>query len=65
MKSFYKYLLKENIFENNPTHLISNPKIEKKLPKFLYYNELEKILEIPDRTTLFGMRDLTILETFY
>lgn len=65
LKSFYKYLLKENIVDSNPTHLISNPKMEKKLPKFLYYNELEKILEIPDRTTLFGMRDLTILETFY
>lgn len=65
LKSFYKYLLKENIVKSNPTHLISNPKLEKKLPKFLYYNELEKIMEIPDRTTLFGMRDLTILETFY
>lgn len=65
LKSLYKYLLKENIVETNPTHLISNPKIEKKLPKFLYYNELEKLLEVPDKNTLFGMRDLTIIETFY
>ena len=65
LKSFYKYLLKEDIVKTNPTHLISNPKIEKKLPKFLYYNELEKLFAIPDQTTLFGMRDLTIIETFY
>lgn len=65
LKSLYKYLLKEDIVKNNPMNLISNPKIEKKLPKFLYYNELEKLFEVPDKTTVFGMRDLTILETFY
>ena len=65
LRSLYKYLLKENIVSNNPLVLVSNPKLDQKLPKFLYYDELEKILSIPDKTTLFGMRDLTILETFY
>ena len=65
LKSFYKYLLKENIIKSNPLNLISNPKIKKTLPKFLYSSELEKLFTIPDQSTIFGMRDLTILETFY
>ena len=65
LRSLYKYLLKEKIVANNPLTLVSNPKLDQKLPKFLYYDELEKILSIPDKNTLFGMRDLTILETFY
>jgi len=65
LRSLFKYLIKEDLIEKNPMTLISNPKLDKKLPKFLYYDELEKILSIPDRNTILGMRDLTILETFY
>lgn len=65
LRSFFKYLLKEELINKNPMNLITNPKLDKKLPQFLYYDELEKILSVPDKTTLFGMRDLTILETFY
>lgn len=65
LRSFFKYLLKENIIKNNPMILISNPKLDKKLPKYLYYEEMEKILSIPDRSTPLGMRDLTILEMLY
>lgn len=65
LRSFYKYLIKEDIIKNNPMNLISNPKLDQNLPKFLYYDELEKILNIPDKTTLMGSRDATILETFY
>lgn len=65
LRSFFKYLIKENIITNNPMTLISNPKLDKKLPKYLYYEEMEKILSIPDKTTPLGMRDLTILELLY
>ena len=65
LRSFFKYLLKEEKITKNPMNLITNPKLDKKLPKFLYYDELEKILSVPDKNTVLGMRDLTILETFY
>lgn len=65
LRSFFKYLAKEKKITNNPMTLISNPKLDKKLPKYLYYEELEKILSIPDKTTILGMRDLTILELLY
>ena len=65
LRSFFKYLMKETIITNNPMTLISNPKLDKKLPKYLYYEEMEKILEIPDKTNVLGMRDFTILELLY
>lgn len=65
LKSFFKYLKKNNIIETNPMNLIKTPKLDKKLPKFLNYDDLEKILSIPDTTTLLGKRDILILELLY
>lgn len=65
LKSFYKYLIKKNIVKKNPMNLIKTPKIEKKLPKFLYYDELEQILAIPDKNTTLGLRDALLLEMLY
>ncbi|MDD3453570.1 MAG: tyrosine recombinase XerC [Bacilli bacterium] len=65
LKSFYKYLMKKHKIETNPMNLIKTPKLEKKLPKFLYYDELEQILSIPDINTTLGLRDALILEMFY
>lgn len=65
LRSFYKYLLEENIIKKNPMILISNPKLDKKLPNFLYYDELEILLNIPDKDTTLGLRDALILELLY
>lgn len=65
LRSLFKYLLKENKIKNNPMILISNPKLDKKLPKYLYYDQMEQILSIPDKNTPLGMRDLTLLELLY
>lgn len=65
LRSFYKYLVNENIIKKNPMILISNPKLDKKLPNFLYYDELEILLNIPDKETILGLRDALILELLY
>lgn len=65
LRSLYRYLNENNIIDNNPMLLISNPKLEKKLPNFLYYDELEILLNIPDKTTILGLRDAFILELLY
>lgn len=65
LKSFFKYLKRNNIVETNPMNLIKTPKLDKKLPKFLNYDDLEKILNIPDTTTFLGKRDALILELLY
>lgn len=65
LKSFYKYLTKIKKIETNPMILIKTPKLDKRLPKFLNYDDLEKILSIPDTTTFLGKRDALILELLY
>lgn len=65
MRSFFKYLKVENIITNNPMTLISNPKLGKKLPKYLTINEVETILNVPDMNDKVGIRDAFILELLY
>ena len=65
LKSFFKYLKKENIIKDNPCTLISNPKLEKKLPKFLNFEDTEKLLNAFDNNNYIGIRNTLILEMLY
>lgn len=65
LRSFFKFLLANNYIKTNPMILITNPKIAKKLPNFLYYSDLEKILDVPDQTSVVGIRDELIIELLY
>ena len=65
LKSYFKYLESEGIIKDNFMRLISNPKIEKTLPNYLNYEDLEKLLAFPDRSNKYGLRDALILEMLY
>ena len=65
LKSFYKFLFKNNIIDKNPMVLIKTPKLDKKLPKFLYYDDIDALLNVPDTSTFLGLRDSLILEALY
>lgn len=65
LRSFFKYQLKNNKIKKDPMLLIPNPKLDKKLPKVLYTEELEQILNLPDLETPLGQRNRLILETIY
>lgn len=65
LRSFYNYLLELGVVNKNIFKNIKNPKIEKKLPNFLNYNEMEDMLESIDISTPLGLRDRLIIEMFY
>lgn len=65
LKSFFSYLLREDHVLVNPMDLIVYPKIPKKLPKFLYSDEIEKLFSVCDTSTNYGVRDQLILEMLY
>ena len=65
LRSFYKFLAKRNRIESNPVASIRTPKQEKKLPRFLEYEEVKRLLETPPTNTWLGSRDRAILETLY
>lgn len=67
MRSFYKYLLRESIVENNPMQLIRAPKIPKKLPVFVESQKLDSLLDDPN---IFGdsfadQRDKMVIELLF
>ncbi|NLB89471.1 MAG: tyrosine recombinase XerC [Syntrophomonadaceae bacterium] len=64
IRSFVKYLCREGIISGNPIAAVSTPKQDKRLPKFLYPEEMEILLNAPDDSHL-GIRDKAILETLY
>ncbi len=65
LRSFFKYLKKENIIDNNPMLLISNPKLDKKLPKYLNFDDTEKLLNAFDNKNYVSIRNSLILEILY
>jgi integrase/recombinase XerC len=65
LRSFYKYLYINNIINKNPFLFVSIPKKEKKLPKFVNYEDLSVIFSIPNINNDYGLRDRLILELLY
>lgn len=65
IRSFYNYLLSMGIISNNIFNSIRNPKLEKKLPNYLSYEELGDILDSIDISTPTGIRNRLLIEIFY
>jgi len=65
LHSFYQYLLANQLIKKDPTEQLSQPKLEKQLPVFLNIQEVEKLLEAPSSSSLFGQRDRAMLELLY
>ena len=63
LRSFYKFLVKRNQLGSNPVAAVRTLKQDKKLPKFLEYEEVKKLLETPPMNNWLGARDRAILET--
>lgn len=66
IKSFYKFLMKENVIDNNPAVLLPLPKIRKKLPFFVEENNLQHLLDDGFFSEDFvGIRDKLIITLLY
>lgn len=65
VRSLYNFLVKEDYLDENPFLDIDLPKQEKKLPKFIYPEEIENIFKSIDTSTPLGMRNYLILEFLY
>ncbi len=65
LRSFLRYLQREGCLGGGRWEQVLTPRQERKLPKFLYYQQVESLLEAPDCGSLLGFRDRTILELLY
>src|SRR3954470_2341574 len=65
IKSFYKYLLLENLVINDPSQLIETPRLGRKLPDTLSIEDINNLIAAIDLSKPEGMRNKSILETLY
>jgi integrase/recombinase XerD len=65
IKSFYRYCIQEDITKQDPTELLSAPKLKKSLPDTLTFEEIEQIIAAIDLSKSEGTRNKAMLETLY
>lgn len=65
IRAFYKYLLIENLVDDNPASLIDMPKSSRQIPDVLQYDEIQLMLDAIDLSTNHGTRNRAMLETLY
>ena len=65
IRSFYRYLLREEIISTSPVATTSSPKLDKRLPSFLSIEEINRLLEAPNLSTPQGLRDRALMELLY
>ncbi|EMR01527.1 site-specific tyrosine recombinase XerD [Cesiribacter andamanensis] len=65
IKAFYKYLLLEDILKHDPSATLEGPKLGRKLPDTLSFQEIEQLLLAIDMSTPEGQRTRAMLEVLY
>lgn len=65
LKSFFKYLLLEEVITLNPTELLASPKQKRALPHVLSIDDIDKLFSAIDLSTAEGMRNRAMMETLY
>jgi integrase/recombinase XerC len=65
LRTFFQFLVREGVQENNPAKLVATPKVERKLPTHLSTEDAVRFIETPDLNTDLGRRDRAILEFLY
>lgn len=65
IRGLFRFLKMESHVPADPTAHVDTPKYGKKIPRVLSLDEVEDLLNAPDRTTPEGMRDIAMLEVLY
>lgn len=65
LRTFYNYLLEKGFVKSNIFLNVKNPKLEKKLPNYLNYTEIEELLASIDTRTDEGLERRLLIEMFY
>lgn len=65
IRGFYRFAVAERYLKTDPTENVENPKLWATLPKTIPADEVEALLQAPDRSTTLGLRDAAMLELLY
>lgn len=65
LRTLYRYLARAGDVDASPAGAVKSPRLERRLPAFLYVDEMFQLLSLPDEGTLLGLRDRALLEMLY
>ena len=65
VRVFQRFLVNEDLADDNPTTNLDTPKLARSLPVVLTNSEIERLLNAPDVGTPLGVRDRAMLECAY
>ncbi len=65
IRSFYRYLVREELLKTNPAATTVSPRLDRRLPAFLTVEDAKRLVESPDLAQPQGQRDRALLELLY
>lgn len=65
LKAFFRFLILEEVIEENPSLLLEAPKLSRSLPTVLTHGEIEQLIAAIDHSKKEGIRNRAILEVLY
>ncbi len=65
LRGFFKFLMRERVITSDPTALIERPRLGRRLPKVLSFEEIERLLDAPKPDTDRGIRDRAMIHLMY
>lgn len=65
IRSFFGYLVKHRVLENNPVEFIHTPKLQKTIPTYLSVDEMFRLLDSIQQDNILGLRNRAMFETLY
>lgn len=65
LRAFYKYLLVEDLLDEDPTELLESPRMRRKIPEVLSVHEIQAMLTAVDLSDPQGQRNRAMLEVLY
>lgn len=65
LRNFFRFALMEGYIDEDPAATIESPKFRRTLPQFLSLEEVERVLQQPDTSSVTGLRDKAMIELMY
>ena len=65
LRTFFKFCMKHGYIDSNPIEQVESPKLEKRIPLSLSFDEIKHLFDQPNTTNYLGFRDRCIMELFY